>query len=308
MQEVLARAGITVLERGWLSSNNVLLHGDAHHGAVVVDTGYWIHGEQTVALLHHSLQGAPLTRILNTHLHSDHCGGNAAVQAAFECPVDVPAGEAAVVDAWNESRLTYRATGQHCPRFHRDGTLQAGRDVRAGRWKWQLIASPGHDPMSLALYQPEMRVLISADALWENGFGVVFPELEGEHAFADVAATLDVFAKLDVQCAIPGHGRPFDDVQTAIARARQRLDGFIREPRKHAIHAARVLIKFRLLETQSQSWNDVLAWAEATPYFELVRERYFSKLDTTRWLRDIVEEMGQRGALLVREGVICNAA
>jgi hypothetical protein len=33
-------------------------------------------------------------------------------------------------------------------------------------------------------------VLISADALWENGFGVVFPELEGDDAFAIVAATL----------------------------------------------------------------------------------------------------------------------
>ena len=43
----------------------------------VVDTGYCIHAEQTLALVEAALQGAPLQRIVNTHLHSDHCGGNA---------------------------------------------------------------------------------------------------------------------------------------------------------------------------------------------------------------------------------------
>ena len=43
----------------------------------MVDTGYCIHAEQTLALVEAALQGAPLQRIVNTHLHSDHCGGNA---------------------------------------------------------------------------------------------------------------------------------------------------------------------------------------------------------------------------------------
>ena len=43
----------------------------------MVDTGYCIHAEQTLALVEAALQGAPLQRIVNTHLHNDHCGGNA---------------------------------------------------------------------------------------------------------------------------------------------------------------------------------------------------------------------------------------
>lgn len=303
----LARAGITVFERGWLSSNNVLLHGDGHEGAVVVDTGYWIHGGQTVALLHDALQGAPLTRILNTHLHSDHCGGNAAVQTAFSCAIEIPAGEAAAVDSWDEEKLTYRATGQHCPRFRRDELLVAPGEVLAGRWTWQLIASPGHDPMSVALYQPELKVLISADALWENGFGVVFPELEGEAAFETVGKTLDQFSALRVRWVIPGHGAPFVEMQAAIGRARQRLDGFARDPRKHALHAAKVLIKFRLLETQAETWTGLLSWAAGTRYFEMVRSRYFAAVDSSPWLRTIVEEMRLRGALRIQGGTILNA-
>ena len=71
--------GMTVLERGWLSANNIVFAaqaGDAE-GAAVIDTGYVTHSAQTLALIESTLAGQPLARILNTHLHSDHCGGNA---------------------------------------------------------------------------------------------------------------------------------------------------------------------------------------------------------------------------------------
>src|SRR5690606_6700204 len=73
--------GLTVLERGWLSSNNVLIHAaPGEPGAVLVDSGHVVHAEQTVALVRHALRaGEPLVRVVNTHLHSDHCGGNAAL-------------------------------------------------------------------------------------------------------------------------------------------------------------------------------------------------------------------------------------
>src|SRR5262245_49197489 len=77
--------GLTVLERGWLSSNNLLLH-DPQAGDWLLDSGHCVHAAQTVELVRHALQGRPLVRLLNTHLHSDHCGGNAALQRAFGVP------------------------------------------------------------------------------------------------------------------------------------------------------------------------------------------------------------------------------
>ena len=41
------------------------------------------------------------------------------------------------------------------------------------------------------LFDRQGGVLMSGDALWEDGFGVVFPELDGTTAFADVGAVLD---------------------------------------------------------------------------------------------------------------------
>jgi glyoxylase-like metal-dependent hydrolase (beta-lactamase superfamily II) len=303
----LERAGITVFERGWLSSNSVLLRGDPRAGAVVVDTGYWTHADQTVALLRHALAGEPLARVLNTHLHSDHCGGNAAIQNAFGCGVDVPSGSAVTVDVWDETTLTYTATGQHCPRFQRSGVLAAPGEVQIGQWRWEIISSPGHDPQSVALYQPDLRVLISADALWENGFGVVFPELEGESAFQDVRRTLEAFSLLDVRWVIPGHGAPFSDIKGAIARALRRLDSFVNDPRRHALHAAKVLIKFRLLEVQSESWPGLLAWLNKASYFGILHRRYFPAVEQEEWGRMLVDEMCRRGTLEQHAKRILNA-
>ena len=74
-------AGVQVFERGWLSSNNILLT-DAER-ATLVDSGYVAHATQTVALVSHALGARALDELVNTHLHSDHCGGNAALQAHY---------------------------------------------------------------------------------------------------------------------------------------------------------------------------------------------------------------------------------
>ncbi|KFB70759.1 MAG: hydroxyacylglutathione hydrolase [Candidatus Accumulibacter phosphatis] len=61
------------------------------------------HAAQTVALLEHALAGRRLTRLLNTHSHSDHIGGNAAVTRAFGCQVIVPQGIDATIAEWERS-------------------------------------------------------------------------------------------------------------------------------------------------------------------------------------------------------------
>jgi glyoxylase-like metal-dependent hydrolase (beta-lactamase superfamily II) len=247
MNQLFEAAGLIVFERGWLSSNNVLFTGSDSDQSVLVDSGYFTHAQQTVSLVRRALGARPLERLLNTHLHSDHCGGNHALQTEFGCSIAVPAGETVKVDEWDEDALTFRATGQHCPPFKRAESIRAGAQVRCGLRSWQAIASPGHDPESIVLYEPDLQLLISADALWENGFGVVFPELEGGNAFDDVRGTLDLLSTLRIRWVIPGHGKPFQDAAEAIGRAHRRLDGYIADPSRHAQHAAKVLIKFHLL-------------------------------------------------------------
>lgn len=302
--------GLTVLERGWLSSNNVLLHGTPGEGATLVDSAHCTHAEQTVALVRHALAGEALARIVNTHLHSDHCGGNAALQRAFPgLPAEVPAGEFEAARRWDEDALSYRATHQRCERFAVHGRIEAGSRLAVGRRTWGVIAAPGHDPQALMLFDAAHGVLISADALWENGFGVVFPELDGEHAFDDVAAVLDVIERLPVSLVIPGHGAPFTDVAGALARARSRLTSWRAAPDKHARHAAKVLVKYHLMEEREQPLPLLLAWAAATPLLQRLHARVgrHEAADTAAWCGRLVEELIAAGALLRRGELILDA-
>ncbi|MDO8284327.1 MAG: MBL fold metallo-hydrolase [Rhodoferax sp.] len=305
-QAPLLPAGVTVFERGWLSSNNVLICGQA--GCALVDSGYSTHSAQTLALLASALDGRALDLLLNTHLHSDHCGGNAALQQAYpHLQTRIPPGHAAFVQDWSPDALTYTPTGQTCPPFRFDAVLQPGTDIRLGDTLWQVHAAPGHDPHSVILFEPASRLMISADALWERGFGVIFPELEGLDAFDTVADTLDLIEALSPAMVIPGHGRVFTDLAPSLAFARARLRGFQADPAKHIQHAAKVLLKFKLLETQSQTLESFLAWAQATPYFVQIHQAHFAQTDFSQWANGLILDLVRVGAAR-REGLMVHNA
>jgi len=291
--------GVSVLERGWLSSNNLLIQGP--DDTAIIDTGYGSHAAQTVALVQAALAGRPLDTILCSHLHSDHCGGNAALQAAYpQTRTHIPPGQAAHVTQWNPAALFYEVIGQQCPQFRFDALLQPGGSITLGGLLWQIHAAPGHDPDSVIFFEPQSRSLLSADALWENGFGVVFPEIEGKRAFDAVADTLDLIQALRPLLVVPGHGPVLNGgtaVERALVRARSRLAQFASNPLKHAQHAAKVLIKFKLLEWQRVPVAQLLTWAQSTPYFELLHQRFFSPTPYTQWLNQLIDDLAASGAL-----------
>jgi glyoxylase-like metal-dependent hydrolase (beta-lactamase superfamily II) len=146
-------------------------------------------------------------------------------------------------------------------------------------------------------------VLISADALWENGFGVVFPEIDGEPGFDDVAAVFDVIERLPVQVVIPGHGAPFTDVAGALARSRSRLAGFCSQPERHARHAVKVMIKYHVMEERRIAHDALLQWAVTTPFLLAAWQRFGAHGGSSPmvWCAGFVDELVGHGAL-ARDG------
>ncbi|RVU44654.1 MBL fold metallo-hydrolase [Rubrivivax rivuli] len=299
--------GVTLLERGWLSSNSILLHG-AGEGAVLIDAGHCVHAGQTVALVQHALQGEALRALVNTHLHSDHCGGNAAVQRHFGCTLHMPPGDWDAVQAWDESRLSYRATGQRCEPFVPDGRMRPGDSLRVAGRTWKALAAPGHDPHSLIFFDDQDGIVITADALWEHGFGIVFPELDGAAAFDEVAATLDLIESLGARRALPGHGAAFSDVQGALVRARQRLAAFRADPQRHARHAMKALISFHVMEVGHEPLHALQTWLLAAPLYGQVWERLGAPGGSlAAYGQTLVEDLCKAGVLQRREGEIFSA-
>ena len=266
---ILLPPGMQVFERGWLSSNCVLFEDVS--GATLVDTGYTSHAEQTLALVLHALERHPaakLRRILNSHLHSDHCGGNALIARRTGCEVVIPEGNSYAVRNWDHRLLTFQSTGQPCARFDFTDTLSPGDILTLGGLEWEVLAAPGHDVDSVTFHCEDEGILISADALWEDGSGAIFPSANPKTLDEDFAAafeTLGLVETLALRVVIPGHGRPFTDVEGALARARSRMKHLSSDPAKNGRHVARVLLKYRLLDERRMPLADVLAMFRDVP-------------------------------------------
>jgi glyoxylase-like metal-dependent hydrolase (beta-lactamase superfamily II) len=293
---------IQVLERGWLSSNNVVLH--AGSGATVIDSGYGAHAAQTVALVEHALRGGSLDHLVNTHCHSDHMGGNAAVQKRFHCRTSIPAGEAPLIDRWDERDLILSAADQRAERFTYDATFADGDTLRMGSHDWQVVAAPGHDTHAVMFYSPETRVLVSGDALWQNGFGAVFAQLFGrETALAETRETLERIATLDCDIVIPGHGQPFADVGAALERAFSRLEGYEEDITRLARHVVKVLFTFAMLEKRSMPLASVPVYLERVAILAEIN-RKFLRLDPAAFADWLLSDLERAGALQRREGQV----
>ena len=293
-------AHMQVFERGWLSSNNVLFTGAGP--ATLIDSGYQSHAQQTLALVEHALGARKLDCVLNTHLHSDHCGGNAALQARYGAAIGVPVAEAAKVRDWDEDALSFKACGQQCDRFSATHTVSPGDELELGGLRWQALGAPGHHPHSLIYYCPSEKILISADALWRNGFGVIFPELDGESGFAEARATLELIAGLDVRLVIPGHGPVFTDVEAACKRAFNRLDFLEADPVRNAENAVKVLLKFLLLARQRIALTEVTALFGQVPLLVAARLRYLPRFDSADAIAAWVVQSLVRAGAAKRDG------
>jgi glyoxylase-like metal-dependent hydrolase (beta-lactamase superfamily II) len=284
---VLEALGLTVLQRDWLSANHSVFAAHPDAPATVVDTGYARHSAMTLALLDHALGGEPVQRIVNTHLHADHCGGNAALQQRDpQVQTWIPQASLAAVHAWDMTQLSYVPTGQHCPAFRATGGLSA----------------------AVMLFEPQTRTLIAGDALWEDRLAIIFPELEDQPGFGATRQTLGMIEALAPRRVVPGHGGVFEDVAAALAASRRRLDAFEREPLRHVRHAARALLMFHMMEHDHRERSTLLRWLVGTPLFVAMARRLSGASAIEAWAADLVDSLLDDGLLADHGGVLSLAA
>jgi glyoxylase-like metal-dependent hydrolase (beta-lactamase superfamily II) len=267
---------IRVFVRDWLSSNNILLKSAAGH--VLIDTGYVRHAPLTLALLasRQGLDGDMLAQVINTHCHSDHMGGNAAVARAYGCPIAVPEGEAPLIERWDTKGLWLDYAGQTAERFSASDAIAPGSTHVWGDLEWRALAAPGHDMSAIVFHNAKHRILISGDALWENGYGLIMPPAVDPAALPATRATLEMLAALDVDVVIPGHGEPFTDAAGALDRAFSRTAAFEADELRVARHALKVLLTFTLLDRQRIPLSELAAFVERVPIFRDFNARYFN--------------------------------
>jgi glyoxylase-like metal-dependent hydrolase (beta-lactamase superfamily II) len=283
--------------RDWLNANQILLRG--RDGTVLIDTGYVTRAATTLSLLRDCLEGKRVDLLVNTHCHSDHMGCNAAVQRAYGCPTLVPADEAPLIRDWDVRALWIDYTGQQAERFAVDGVLEPGQTYRWGDLDWQMLPAPGHAAGALVFWNPEERILISGDALWERGFGLVLPEPAG--ALDDAQRTLETIAALNPRVVIPGHGVPFTDVGAALERCFGRIQASRGNPERMTRHALKAMLTFILLDKGGMPLADLPEYLAQVPFYREFNERYV-RLPPAELADRLVAELEKAGVVARRDG------
>jgi glyoxylase-like metal-dependent hydrolase (beta-lactamase superfamily II) len=291
---------VHVFVRDWLSSNNVLLR--SREGNVLIDSGYVRHAPLTLALLAtpQGLGEAPLARLVNTHCHSDHMGGNAAIRSRYRCPIALPEDAAPLIDAWDEATLLLAYADQRAERFAYDEVIRAGETHVWGDLEWRALAAPGHDMGALVFFNPEHRILVSGDALWANGYGFVMPPEVEPRALPATRATLEMIGGLDARVVIPGHGEPFADVGAALDRAFARTAAFEADSLRTARHALKVVLAFALLDQRRLLLSGMASYVERVGIYRDLNALFF-KRPAAELAKLLIGEL-ERACVVRREG------
>lgn len=144
---------------GPLETNCYLLVEGAE--AVAVDPG----GDPASVVDYLNKNSLKLAAILNTHLHFDHVGGNAALARATGATIYLCTEDLFLLEATSGTRFGLPAT-EH---FEYQNLLP-GETTFMGL-RCTVIHTPGHSPGSLSFYFPDQGVLFSGDVLFRRDTG-----------------------------------------------------------------------------------------------------------------------------------------
>ena len=201
-------------------ANNVYIVSDGE-GTMVVDPS--CSADKILA----ALGERKLDAIVLTHSHFDHTGAAAELREATGAPVIASAIDAPVISGDEELPRDDRPF-ETCPV---DRTVKDGDKVQVGGMTWKVIATPGHTPGSICLFDiPQfgnhpkgLPVLLSGDTLFAGTIGRT--DFKGG-SMADMRASLKKLAALpDDTAVLPGHNN-----LTTIGAERRRVFALYGDP------------------------------------------------------------------------------
>ncbi len=302
----MPRDEIVFLQSRWPSANSYLITSDP---PVLIDTGYHTDLARLEAgLAARGVRPRDIGLIINTHTHSDHIGGNAAIQARSGAPIAMHEYEGRPISQGDWWGTGVRYLDQEAPPFLVARYLHDGETLQFGDLRLEVLHVPGHSSGSVALYERSRETLIVGDVFHASDVGWINAPIEGTIAVYNALRSIERLRRLPIRRAYSGHGPEITDVDKSARAAIERIESFIADPRRMALHGMKRVFVFALMIQAGIPEQEVLAYLRRTLWFPEFCVRYFDGESLEAVAGRLRGELLASGAIALRDGRLVSTA
>jgi glyoxylase-like metal-dependent hydrolase (beta-lactamase superfamily II) len=287
------------IERGFLNGNHFVYRSDA---PVLIDTAYIADFEETEKSIDRlGVNLADVSLIISTHTHCDHIGGNHRIQQKSGCDIVLHKIGKYFIDTRDDWATWWRYYNQEAQFFECTRSLEDGELITLGPHEFEVIYTPGHAADGIVLYNSRDKILISSDTLWQTDMAVMTLRVEGSRALFHMQESLQRIEELDVQTVYPGHGKPFQDMQKAIARSKKRIDNFLKHPQAIGEDVLKKIIVYTLMMKKNVPTDAFFGYLMDTYWFKETVDLYFMGRYEAKY-KEVLNSFLRRGIVKIENG------
>jgi glyoxylase-like metal-dependent hydrolase (beta-lactamase superfamily II) len=256
---------------------------------VLIDTGYIADFDATEKMI--TSLGVNLDdvcRIISTHCHCDHIGGNRIIQERSGCDIAMHRIGKHFIDTKDDWSTWWKYYNQKADFFNCTQALEDGYIIAVGPHEFRVIYTPGHSADGIVLYQPKEKILISSDTLWETDLPVITIRIEGSRALFSLKESLEKIESLDVQWVYPGHGRPFSRFKEAVSLCKDKVDLYFKHPDRMGTDLLKKIMIYTLMMHKTVKADTFFDHLMGTWWFKETVDLYFGNAYEIKY-RQILE-------------------